>query len=191
MGQGRNSIYLAQHGWDVTGFDPADEGIRLAKAEATRLRLKINAFTTTFEQFDFGENRWDLIVLTYEATKAIAPRIEPSLRRGGAVLVEDRHHDTLRVWPAGHTLGDNELLSLFANLRVLRYEDVWAPADWSLKKSDQRLVRVFAEKPLAARRGCLWDGKGVAEETVVCWQGVTLRCNAAAWRITGEKCAVP
>src|SRR5260370_4164095 len=26
MGQGRNSIFLAQQGWDVTGFDPADEG---------------------------------------------------------------------------------------------------------------------------------------------------------------------
>src|SRR2546426_936208 len=34
MGQGRNSIFLAQQGWDVTGFDPADVGVRQAKAEA-------------------------------------------------------------------------------------------------------------------------------------------------------------
>jgi 2-polyprenyl-3-methyl-5-hydroxy-6-metoxy-1,4-benzoquinol methylase len=63
MGQGRNSIYLAQHGWDVTGFDPADEGVHRATAEAARLGLKITAVVTTFEQFDFGESRWDLIVL--------------------------------------------------------------------------------------------------------------------------------
>jgi SAM-dependent methyltransferase len=27
MGQGRNSIFLALKGWDVTGFDMSDEGI--------------------------------------------------------------------------------------------------------------------------------------------------------------------
>lgn len=60
MGQGRNSIFLAQQGWDVTGIDPADEGVRQAKAEADRLGLKIHVEVTTFEQFDFGEDRWDL-----------------------------------------------------------------------------------------------------------------------------------
>jgi 2-polyprenyl-3-methyl-5-hydroxy-6-metoxy-1,4-benzoquinol methylase len=30
MGQGRNSIFLAQQGWEVTGFDPSDEGVRQA-----------------------------------------------------------------------------------------------------------------------------------------------------------------
>src|SRR5262249_10958353 len=27
MGQGRNSIWLAQQGWDVTGFDPAEKAV--------------------------------------------------------------------------------------------------------------------------------------------------------------------
>ena len=87
MGQGRNSIFLAQQGWDVTGFDPADVGVRQANAEADRLGLKIHADITTFEQFDFGEDRWDLIVLTYEPTKAIAPKVGRALRPGGAVIV--------------------------------------------------------------------------------------------------------
>ena len=68
MGQGRNSIYLAQQGWDVTGFDAADEGVRRARFEASSLRLKITAVVKTFEEFEFGENQWDLIVLTYEPT---------------------------------------------------------------------------------------------------------------------------
>src|SRR5215469_4635219 len=93
MGQGRNSIFLAQHGWDVTGFDPADVGVAQAKAEASRLGLKIHAAVTTFENFDFGAERWDLIVLMYEPTKEIAPKIEHALKPGGAVIVEDRHLD--------------------------------------------------------------------------------------------------
>ena len=147
MGQGRNSIFLAQQGWDVTGIDPADEGVRQAKAEADRLGLSIHAEITTFEQFDFGEDRWDLIVLMYEPTKAIAPKVERALKPGGAVVVEDRHLDTMRVWPAG-TFADNELVLLFPGLRVLRYEDVWARPDWSAMKVDERLVRLIAEKPL-------------------------------------------
>ena len=34
MGQGRNSIFLAQQGWKVTGFDPSDEGIHQAEERA-------------------------------------------------------------------------------------------------------------------------------------------------------------
>jgi SAM-dependent methyltransferase len=188
MGQGRNSIYLAQQGWDVTGFDPADEGVRQAKAEADRLGLKIHTKIGTFEQFDFGESRWDLIVLTYEATKEIAPKVERALKPGGAVIVEDRHLDTRRVWPAG-TFSDNELVSLFPGLRVLRYEDVWARPDWSAKKIDERLVRLFAEKPLLRPHGCVWEGKAVPEGGAVCWEVVTLRCGGDGWEFTREKCA--
>ena len=54
MGQGRNSIYLARHGWDVTGFDASDEGVRVARAEAARLGIKLSARVSTFAEFDFG-----------------------------------------------------------------------------------------------------------------------------------------
>jgi len=31
MGQGRNTIYLAQQGWDSSGFDPADRAVAAAQ----------------------------------------------------------------------------------------------------------------------------------------------------------------
>ena len=34
MGQGRNALYLAQQGWAVTGFDPADKAVAQANATA-------------------------------------------------------------------------------------------------------------------------------------------------------------
>ena len=33
MGQGRNTIWLAQQGWDTTGFDPAEKGRRAGAGE--------------------------------------------------------------------------------------------------------------------------------------------------------------
>jgi 2-polyprenyl-3-methyl-5-hydroxy-6-metoxy-1,4-benzoquinol methylase len=36
MGQGRNSLFLAALGWDVTGFDISDVAVRQAQAERRR-----------------------------------------------------------------------------------------------------------------------------------------------------------
>ena len=36
MGQGRNAVFLATQGWDVTGFDPSTEAVRIAKANADK-----------------------------------------------------------------------------------------------------------------------------------------------------------
>jgi SAM-dependent methyltransferase len=187
MGQGRNALFLAQEGWAVTGFDPADEGVRQALAEAGHRKLQLRAEVNTFEKFDFGVDRWDLIVLTYEPTKAIAPRVERALKQGGLVVVEDRHLDTRRVWPAG-TFGNNELLSLFPRLRVLRYEDVWARSDWSAQQLHERLVRLVAEKPRPRLAGCTWEKKEMVEGEVVCWGPVTFRCTGEGWQFTRDKC---
>ena len=187
MGQGRNSIFLAQQGWDVTGFDSSDEGIRQAKAEADRLGLKLRAEVNTFENYDFGENRWDLIVLTYEPTQQIAPHIERALKPGGVVIVEDRHVDTRRMWPAG-TFTNNQLMSLFPRLRVLRYEDAWARSDWSASQTDERLVRLCAEKPLPRLAGCVWQGKAIAEGGTACWGVLTLHCTSNGWQFTRSQC---
>lgn len=43
MGQGRNSIWLAQQGWDVTGFDPAEKAVALAEENARKLGVRLNA----------------------------------------------------------------------------------------------------------------------------------------------------
>jgi 2-polyprenyl-3-methyl-5-hydroxy-6-metoxy-1,4-benzoquinol methylase len=64
MGQGRNSIWLAQHGWEVTGFDLSDVGVKLARERAEKLGVKLNAVVQSAEEFDFGKNRWDMIVVT-------------------------------------------------------------------------------------------------------------------------------
>lgn len=189
MGEGRNSLFLAGAGWDVTGIEPADEGVKRAEAEAARRGVKIRALVTTFEEFDFGESQWDLIVLTYEPTKAIAPKVVKALRPGGAVLVEDRHVDTRRVWPTG-SFENNELAGLFTELRVLRYEDVWAKPDWSAKGLDERLVRLFAEKPVARETGCLWEGKAAAVGKEVCWGPVSLVCGETGWRVVKGSCEV-
>ena len=65
MGQGRNAIWLAQQGWDVTGFDPAEKAVALAQGTARKLNVHIKVEVKGVQDFDFGERRWDMIVLSY------------------------------------------------------------------------------------------------------------------------------
>jgi 2-polyprenyl-3-methyl-5-hydroxy-6-metoxy-1,4-benzoquinol methylase len=148
MGQGRNSIYLAKKGWDVTGFDVSDEGLALARKGADQAGVKINAVHQGWEEFDFGKNKWDLIVLTYAWVPIGDPvfikRLCSSLRPGGLIVFEDAEGDVPDGIPAA--VRPNEALRVFQNeLRILRYEDVEAASDWSNRKKTQ-IARLLAKK---------------------------------------------
>src|SRR5262249_26354340 len=54
MGQGRNTIFLAQQGWDAVGFDPADRAVAAAQQRAAQLGVKITAHVARAEDFDWG-----------------------------------------------------------------------------------------------------------------------------------------
>jgi len=146
MGQGRNAIYLAQQGWTVTGFDPADKAVAQANATAAKLGVKLNAVVQGEEDFDFGENRWDLIVLSYVGAREFVDRVVRSLKPGGIVVVEGFHRDVTKTTPVGGAVvfDTNELPRLFSKLRVLRYEDVEAKNDFGMNLN--RAVRLLAQK---------------------------------------------
>src|SRR5947209_7254798 len=60
-----------------------NEGVHQATEQARKLGLKLQSEVTSIEKFDFGIARWDLIVLTYAPTKAVAPYVERALKLGG------------------------------------------------------------------------------------------------------------
>lgn len=146
MGQGRNAIWLAQHGWDVTGFDIADEAIAIANANAARLGLKISTEVTRMEDFDFGENRWDLIVLSYSGCGYPFESIQRALKPGGILVEEAFHADATKDHRIGGSICETgELPHLFQALRSVRYEEPIALPDFA--KQPMRIVRFCAEKP--------------------------------------------
>jgi SAM-dependent methyltransferase len=124
MGSGRNSIYLAQQGWDVTGYDISEEGLAAARRNAGKAGVKINAVRSSHQTFDFGKEQWDLIVMTYSFVNmqdsAFQQKIRESLRPGGIVLVEQANSGGTGKGPAN---------ALF---------------EWGLMK--QRLGRIVAQK---------------------------------------------
>ncbi|MBV9947401.1 MAG: methyltransferase domain-containing protein, partial [Myxococcales bacterium] len=65
MGQGRNTLYLASQGWQVTGFDISDEALRQARVSAEARKLRIDIVNADMDTWDYGSERWDLVALIY------------------------------------------------------------------------------------------------------------------------------
>jgi len=147
MGQGRNAIFLASQGWNVTGFDPAERAVAAANQTAQARGLKLTTLIVGSEKFDFGRSQWDLVVLSYVSFRDDVQKIIDSLAPGGMVVVEGFHRDTTRKRPVGGgvVFDTNELLKLFAPLRVVQYEDLEGPTDFGVGEPN-RLVRLAAIK---------------------------------------------
>jgi hypothetical protein len=67
----------------VTGFDPADQ--------ARRLGVQLTTLVLRDDQFEFGTEQWDLIVLSYVVVRRVGSRVYEALRPGDLVVVEGFH----------------------------------------------------------------------------------------------------
>jgi SAM-dependent methyltransferase len=150
IGQGRNSVFLALKGWDVTGFDASDEGIASARRNAARAGVKINALRETEAEFDYGADQWDLIVFTYEpfpiTSAAYVQRLGTSLKPGGLIVVESLAQEETTPNRPPVAIDPPRLLAAFntQQFRILRFEDMVTKSDWNA--GQKRLVRMVAEK---------------------------------------------
>lgn len=151
MGQGRNALFLAALGWEVTGFDISEVAIRQAREAAEKRGLRIDARVDDVDKFDYGKERYDLIVGMYmhEYLNRNAAKVVAALKPGGLLVVEGIQRDINKASLLGEKYGyfPNELPRLFASLRVRYYEDTVDKSDWD--RSGGRpvpLVRMLATK---------------------------------------------
>ena len=127
-GQGRNSVWLAQQGWDVTAIDISGVGLAAASANAKKVGTSITTVKTTYEDFDFGTEQWDLIVMILSwapvSDADFVARLNASLRPGGVVVFEHVLATEKQSFPANvHALPPNALLSHFRDLHIQKFED--------------------------------------------------------------------
>jgi SAM-dependent methyltransferase len=147
MGEGRNAIYLARLGWRVTGVDLSDVAVAQARKHAAQAGVPLEAVVADLDQYDFGHERWDLIALFYMhawfhlSKLPSAQRLRDALKPGGVLVIEG--------YGAGpdNDVGyqTNELLRAFSDLKIRRYEDTTAEADWAPGQKS-RVIRLIAEK---------------------------------------------
>ena len=150
MGEGRNAVYLASKGWDVTGLDVSDEALRQANASATAAGVRIRVFREDSETFDYGREQWNLIVFSYAFAPirdmAYVRRIRDSLKPGGVVVFE-HYIRTPGMRGIPGTPGRGQLPRLFTDFEIRRYAETEAKSDWQFGR------RAPLARLVAVRRG--------------------------------------
>ena len=92
-GEGRNAIFLAQRGYDVTAVDISQVGLTKAKRRAEEVGVELATVCADLEDYDLGEGRWDGIVsischLPPALRRAVHGKVERALVPGGVFLLE-------------------------------------------------------------------------------------------------------
>jgi SAM-dependent methyltransferase len=140
MGQGRNSIWLAQAGWKVSGYDISGEALRQANAAAAAAGLQLDTRRASHDDYPLGQAQWDLVLMSYAFTNLHDPsymqRVRDSIKPGGILIVEGF---------GGPRKETEVLLKSFENYHVLLLEDLPDIADWGKMKVP--LLRLAVEKP--------------------------------------------
>ena len=125
-GSGRNALFLAEKGFEVTGIDISPVALAGAAEQAAEKSLAISWQQADLENCILETAAYDLIVNIDYLQRSLMPAIKRALKVGGFVIFETYLIDQQTI---GHPknpnflLQHNELLESFRDFRVLQYRE--------------------------------------------------------------------
>lgn len=92
-GEGRNAVWLAQQGFEVTGIDIASVGLEKAQRLATERGVKLVTQVADLATFEFGDSAWGGIVSIFahvppDVRRRVHAQVLRALEPGGVLLLE-------------------------------------------------------------------------------------------------------
>ena len=126
-GTGRNALYLAEKGYDVTAVDISPRAIQLAETMAREKGLKISWLVADLDNYD-PPGQFDLIIISFfYINRNRVPQIIKALKKGGILLYENHllapsSSDDEASKHRFH-FRPGELAELFRGLSMIRYEE--------------------------------------------------------------------
>jgi SAM-dependent methyltransferase len=148
-GAGRNSLFLARHGFTVIAVDISLEGLQRLAGRAKEKRLPIHLIHADLERFALPPARFDLIVNTRFLLRSLFPTIRSALKPGGLVIFETYNVDEIQLLGGdirrAYALERGELRQAFADFELLHHEE----GVLDEPEGARGLTRLTARKPLA------------------------------------------
>lgn len=154
-GQGRNAVWLAQQGWDVTGIDISGEGLAAAEANAKKSRNPYLDHKNHLPGFrlwkrTMGPDRYDPV---------LGAGVGSEVYRESAHIVSSWRGRRFRARPGNEKTvlpglcpwtAPNALLEYFRDFCIQKYEKgVWQ-GDW--RGPPAELVRMIARKKVTSKK---------------------------------------
>jgi SAM-dependent methyltransferase len=119
-GAGRNALWLASRGWNVTAVDGSSVAMDILRGRAGERKLAIECKVADLEkgQFRITPQSWDLIAICYYLQLDLIEAAKKGLKPGGTIIVIV--HITERSEEANaHRLRPGELIRRFDGWEIL------------------------------------------------------------------------
>ncbi|MBM3463965.1 MAG: class I SAM-dependent methyltransferase, partial [Armatimonadetes bacterium] len=129
MGEGRNAIFLAENGFEVTGIDISETAVTHAREWSARWNVNIDSQVADLESIELPENTYDLVVVVHYLQRSLFEQIIRTLKPGGMLIYETYTEDHVKYRPMrpDYLLKRNELLRAFSPLYVMLYREIDTP----------------------------------------------------------------
>ncbi|MBC8286649.1 MAG: methyltransferase domain-containing protein [Nitrospinae bacterium] len=140
-GEGRNSVFAASKGYEVTCLDIAENGLRKAQALAQEKNAKITTVLADLDSKSLKTNEYDLVLCFNFLDRSLFSGIRQTLKSGGLLFYETFTLDYLKYsnFKKEWVLEANELLQEFSDFRILRYQEV--------DENSKAFASMVAQKP--------------------------------------------
>lgn len=92
-GEGRNAVYAALLGWEVSAFDQSDVGRKKAALLAQKNNVQLDYIISDFENISYLEQSFDTLCLIYahfhsNTRKKHHQKLASYLKKGGLLIIE-------------------------------------------------------------------------------------------------------
>ncbi|MFA9426693.1 class I SAM-dependent methyltransferase [Natronorubrum sp. A-ect3] len=126
-GNGRNALFLAEHGYDVDAIDISDVALEQARRRADERGVEVDWMRADLDEFDWPVGEYDVITVSFFAALEHLPALKEALTPGGVLVYEHhlRSSDPLEVGPSSdrYRYRSNDLLRACLDLTILSYEE--------------------------------------------------------------------
>lgn len=133
-GEGRNSVWLAQQGFQVDAFDVANRAVEKAQAYAHRQGVSVNFAVADVDGFAWPQSAYDGVAAIFvqfadpDMRQRLFERIARSLKPGGVLILQGYTPKQLAYRTGGppflsHLYTREMLTSAFADLSILELRE--------------------------------------------------------------------
>lgn len=128
MAEGRNAVFLARKGHDVTGVDISSVAVKKANILASEFGVKINGVVASLEKYVVQPNSYDVLLSFYYLDKTLIKKMTNWLKPGGFIFIES-YTTKAKMSMTEQEISENtfvrpqELLTLFKGFKVIKYSE--------------------------------------------------------------------
>ena len=157
-GEGRNAVWLAEQGFNVTAVDSSQVGLKKARQMAEKRGVTIQTIHQDLANFQILPNQWDLIISIFAHTpinirSRIHHQVVKNLKTNGVFILEAYRPEQLNYKTGGPPTADlmMNLKTLQSELQGLEFQHaeelVREVHEGRLHHGEGSVVQIIARKP--------------------------------------------